>query len=527
VEYPFNNLYDIVVAHAKKSPGKTIIREDDLKLSNSEFKKYVDQVAEYLKNHLEIKPDDKVAIFMSNSWQYIINVFAISKIGAVVVFINNFLKEDEIAYILNDSQSKLLFSSAKYAKETQSLMKKTDVRQIVWVDGTPPFENEKNIAYDTIFHGNDMACANDNMPFPSKLDDTGFIFYTSGTTGKPKGAMLSFRNIFSNIEGGIRLMKAKKGQLKLICYLPMFHAFTFTATIMVPIYTNSEVIVIRSLSGIKDFKKLLKTLLFSRCKYFTGVPDVYSAMAKAKLPWYFHWFHNVKGFISGAAPISDEVQKRFNKSFRKGKLLQGYGITECSPIVSCNSVDENRFGSVGRPLFNYQIKIVDDDMNSLPIGESGEICVKGDNVMKGYYNRPHETAETIIDGWFKTGDIGYLDKDGYIFIIDRKKDLIIHKGMNIYPREIEEILYTHSKVNACAVIGINDKDNNEVPIAYVELKEKETATEAEIKDFLKPNLATFKQPRKVLFVEKLPRNATGKILKRELRDQVRQERQTT
>jgi long-chain acyl-CoA synthetase len=321
-------------------------------------------------------------------------------------------------------------------------------------------------------------------------------------------------------------MKSKDGQLKLISYLPMFHAFTFTATVVIPIYTNSGVIVIRQLAGIKDFKNLLKTLLFSRCQYFTGVPDIYGAMAKAKLPWYFHWFHNVKGFISGAAPISDEVQNRFNKSFRKGKLLQGYGITECSPIVSCNSVAENRFGSVGRPLLDYQIKIADENMSPQPVGIAGEICVKGDNVMKGYYNRPNETAEAIIDGWFKTGDIGYLDKDGYIFIIDRIKDLIIHKGMNIYPREIEEILYTQEKVNACAVIGIKDKEDNEVPVAYIELKENETATEAEFKEFLKPHLATFKQPRKVLFVEKLPRNATGKILKRELRDQILKERPT-
>ncbi|HLX53234.1 MAG TPA: long-chain-fatty-acid--CoA ligase, partial [Aquella sp.] len=521
VEYPFNNLYDIVIKNADKSPNKTIITEEELKLSNKEFKERIDIVAEYLKNNIGIRPDDKVAILMSNSWQYIVNAFAISKIGAVVVLINNFLKEDEIAYILNDSQAKLLFSSVKYAKETQNLMKKTDVRQIIWVDGIPPFENEKNIAYDTIYHSmNDTS----SMPFPAKLEDTAFIFYTSGTTGKPKGAMLSFRNIFSNCEGGIKLMKAKSGQLKLICYLPMFHAFTFTVTVIIPIYTNSGVIVVRSLNGIKDFKKLLKTLLFSRCRYFTGVPDVYSAMAKAKLPWYFHWFHNVRGFISGAAPISDEVQSRFNKSFRKGELLQGYGITECSPIVSCNSLEENRFGSVGRPLLDYQVKIVDDNMHMLPTGTSGEICVKGESVMKGYYNRSRETAEAIVDGWFKTGDIGYLDEDGYIFIIDRKKDLIIHKGMNIYPREIEEILYTHEKVNACAVIGIKDKEDNEVPVAYIELKENETAVESEIKDFLKTQLATFKQPRKIFFVEKLPRNATGKILKRELRDQILNER---
>lgn len=521
MKYPFNNLYDIVLSNAGKSPKKTIITEENLKINNSEFKQRIDTVAEFLKNFSGIKPDDKVAIFMSNSWQFIVNAFAISKIGAVIVLINNFLKEDEIAYILNDSQAKLLFSSVKYAEETQNLMRKTDIGQIIWVDGPAPFENEKNIVYNTIFK---LKYERFSKPYQFMVEDTAFILYTSGTTGKPKGAMLSFKNIFSNCEGGRQLMKAKDGQLKLICYLPMFHAFTFTATVIVPIYTNSGVIVVKSLTGVKDFKNLLKILLFSRCQYFTGVPDIYSAMAKARLPWYFHWFHNVKGFISGAAPISDEVQNRFTKSFRKGKLLQGYGITECSPIVSCNSVDKNHFGSVGRPLLDYQVQIVDENMNALPVGIAGEICVKGDNVMKGYYNRPGETAEAIVDGWFKTGDIGYLDQDGYIFIIDRKKDLIIHKGMNIYPREIEEILYTNSKVNACAVIGVKDKEANEVPVAYIELKENETATESDIKEFLKPHLAIFKQPRRVMFVEKLPRNATGKILKRELRDQILNER---
>jgi long-chain acyl-CoA synthetase len=364
VNYPFNNLYDIIISNVKKSPHKTIISEEELSISNSEFKNRVDRMAEFLKK-TAVKPGDKVAIVMSNSWQYIVNAFAISKAGAVVVLINNFLKEDEITYILNDSQAKLLFSSVKFAKETQNLMKKTDVEKIVWVGDEASLDNEKNIPYEKALANTDTI----SPAYPFTLEDTAFILYTSGTTGKPKGAMLSFKNIFSNCEGGIKLMEAKEGQLKLISYLPMFHAFTFTATVIIPIYTNSGVIVIRAIAGIKDFKNLLKKLLLSRCRYFTGVPDIYSAMAKAKLPWYFHWFHNVQGFISGAAPISDEVQNRFNKSFKRGKLLQGYGITECSPIVSCNSVRENRFGSVGRPLLDYQIKIADENMNSLPIGE--------------------------------------------------------------------------------------------------------------------------------------------------------------
>jgi long-chain acyl-CoA synthetase len=510
--YPLNNLYQVLEANVKKSAKKTMIFEEDLKISNLELKNRVDSIALFLHRN-GIKPKDKVALVMSNSWQFIVNLFAISKVGAIVVPINNFLKEDELAYILTDSQAKMLFCSYKFAKEAKELPKKTDVEKIIWVDGYP-LENENNIDYNKLF----AIFQSSEEAYDSKIEDTALIVYTSGTTGKPKGAMLSFKNIFADCEGAKNLMNLKDGQLKLLCYLPMFHAFTLTVTVILPIYTNSGVIVIRAIAGIKDFKNLLKQLLLKRCAYFTGVPDIYSAMAKAKLPWYFHWFHNVKGFISGAAPLSEEIYNRFSASFKRGRLLEGYGISECSPVVSCNSPRANKKGSVGRALSCCTVKIFDEQMNEVPVGEVGEICVKGDNVMQGYYNRPSDTADAIVNGWFRTGDVGRIDADGFIFIVDRIKDLIIHKGMNIYPREIEEWLYSHDKVNACAVIGAKDKDDNEIPIAYIELKEDITATENEIKEFLRPNLAAFKMPRKVFFVEKLPRNATGKILKRELRE---------
>lgn len=510
--YPLENFYQVIEENVKNSPGKTIIYEENLKFTNREFKGIIDSIAEYLYK-TGIKPMDKVAIVMSNSWQFIANLFAISKIGAVAVPINNFLKEDELAYILNDSQAKLLFSSNKFAKETKDLFRKTDVEKIIWVDGFP-IENEINIDHSKILN---LTPTPDTV-YQSKLQDTALIVYTSGTTGKPKGAMLSFKNIFANCEGCKNLMGLKDGQLKLLCYLPMFHAFTLTVTVILPIYTNSGVVIIRAIAGIKDFKNLLKQLLLHRCAFFTGVPDIYNAMAKAKLPWYFHWFHNVKGFISGAAPLSVEVHKKFSAAFKRGILLEGYGISECSPVVSCNAPGANRIGSVGKPLSCSEVKIFNENMEEVPIGETGEICVRGENVMQGYYNRPSETKEAIIDGWFKTGDVGKIDQDGFIFIVDRIKDLIIHKGMNIYPREIEEIMYTNDKINACAVIGTKDKEDNEVPIAYVELKEDQVATESEIKEFIRPSLAVFKLPRKIIFVEKLPRNATGKILKRELRE---------
>ncbi len=521
--YPFNSLYDVLPHNVKTSPNKIIIHEDDLKISNQQFKLYVDQIAKYLLT-INITANDKVILIMTNCWQYIANVFAINKIGAVAVPVNNFFKTDELAYVINNSEAKIAFISNSFLADTKDLIIKTNLQKIIWVDGCT-LENERNLDYNKIFQNNlldenDKNISSGTNSSINYINKTILILYTSGTTGKPKGAKISAKNIFSNCEGAKALMRASAKQVRMICYLPMFHAFTLTATIILPIYTNGRVIIIRSIKSKNDFKKLLKILLFQRCRYFVGIPDIYSAMSRAKLPWYFHWFHSVKGFISGAAPLSDEINKRFSAAFLRGKLLQGYGITECSPVVSCNSVENNRFGSVGRALNSYQIKIVNEEnMDALGTGEIGEICVKGDCVMGGYYNNEEETQKAIIDGWFKTGDIGYLDVDNYLFIVDRKKDLIINKGMNIYPREIEEILYTHEKIKSCAVIGAPDSDNsNEVPIAYIELHDGQELNESTVREFLKPHLAAFKIPRRVYFTT-IPRNSTGKILKRELRKQ--------
>lgn len=509
--YPVSNFYQILIKNVGKSPNKTALFDGDAKISNLEFLSRVDMIANSLVK-MGIESGDKIAIVMTNSPEFIINLFAITKIGAVAVPINNFLKRDELAYILNDSDSKLLFASSKFAPEITGLTQVTHLEKIIWVDGTP-LENEINIDYKKLDDRSGIAVVKETV-----LDDLAVIIYTSGTTGKPKGAMLSFRNLLSIAYRGIEHFRLKDGQAKIICYLPMFHAFTLSVTILLPIVANSGVIIVRSIATKKDFANLLKLLLIHRCRYFAGVPDIFSAMARAKLPWYFHWFHNVRGWISGAAPLSEDVITRFSKTFKRGKLVQGYGLSECSAGVSLNQPWANKFGSVGRPLPTFELEAFNEDMKQLPHGEVGELCVRGDCVMLGYYNRQADTDSTIVDGWFKTGDVGYVDADGYVYIIDRIKDLIINKGMNIYPREIEEFLYTHDKVQACAVVGLKDIEENETPIAYIELKEGQSSSEKEIKDFLKPLLAPFKQPRKVYFMEKLPRNATGKILKRELRE---------
>lgn len=530
-EQQINTLYQIIEYNANSIGNKTAIVDGKIKITYRQLNEQITQIADSLHNY-GINHNDKVALIMSNSWQFIVNLLAINKIGAVIVPINNFLKEDELSYILNDAQVKLAFISNQFALNAKNLLAKTAVEYIIWVDGAPLLNN-KNIAYAELAQNSHVTSQSvktaKTMQTTQTIDainQVAIIIYTSGTTGKPKGAMLTHKNLLSNCSACASHLSIGRNSFDMLCYLPMFHSFTLTTTIILPLYTGSKTIVIRSIATIKDFKYLLKQVLFSRCRFFTGIPDIYSAMARAKLPWYFHWFHNIIGFVCGGAPLSQEVYQRFSRSFKRGHLLQGYGISECSPVVACNQVKFNKPESVGRVIGDYQIKICDENMQTLTNGSIGEICVKGDCVMLGYYNRAEATAETIIDGWFKTGDLGYLDDDGYIFIVDRLKDLIIHKGMNIYPREIEEIMYTHEAINACAVIGSKDHDGNEIPLIYLELKDafKNKLKENEVKDFLRPHLARFKLPRRVFFIDQLPRNATGKILKRKLRelDELRQ-----
>ncbi|MEN9946363.1 MAG: hypothetical protein RLZZ293_749 [Pseudomonadota bacterium] len=510
----YRNLYHIALTNAQAKPNKIIISDGENKITNQQLLNYADNIAAML-HYYGIQQGDKVALVMSNSWQFIANILAISKLGAVQVAINNFLKQDEINYILNDSQAKILFSSAKFANETRAQLGKSEICKIVWVDGLP-IENDRNLDYNKIVQNfyNYPSTPYANL----EAKQLAAIVYTSGTTGRPKGAMLSYNNFEANLTGCMKLLNINSSNIKMVCYLPMFHAFTLTVTVLLPLFSNGEIIVIRSIATKGDFANLLKQVLWKRVPYFAGVPDVFSALSRANLPWYFHWLHNVKGFICGAAPLAEETMHKFARKFKRGKLLQGYGISECSPVVSVNVPWANRIGSVGLALPNCQVECFDDNMQQLDRNQVGEICIKGDCVMMGYFNRPQDTAEAVVNGWFRTGDIGKVDQDGYIFILDRKKDLIISKGMNIYPREIEEIIYTHEKVNACAVIGIRDNEANEIPVAYIELKPEIQATEVEFKEFIRSQLAPFKQPRRIIFIEQLPRNATGKILKRELRE---------
>ena len=496
-------------AVAEENPSKRVIFVDEKSFSYKSFLEGVDRVARSLEL-IGIEKGDRIALICPNSIEFVQSVFAISKLGAVTVPINTMLKNEEYRYILDDCGAKALITSSKFAKEVGNLSDSVEtITHTIWIDKAPS-EDFKHLVLDEILSDH----LHTHSPSPSQLDDTAVIFYTSGTTGYPKGAMISNRNLFSNLVGAKERFDLRSDD-RFIVYLPMFHSFTFAIMVILPFFMRASFVIIPS---ILPFSNIIKQTLFKRVTVFMGVPDIYNALIRAKLPWYFLWFNSIRCFISGGSALNEDTINRFRATFKRATMLEGYGLSECSPAVAINPLDRQKPLSVGLPLYGYDVKIVDDEMMELPIGEAGELIVRGDCVMQGYLNNPEATAETIQNGWLRTGDIAKVDDEGYVYIVDRIKDLIISKGLNIYPRQIEEQMMLLPSVKLAAVIAQSDPHSGEVPIAFIELEEGyENTSPSKIKSELKEHLASFKIPKTITVVESLPKTATGKVLKRVLK----------
>lgn len=513
MEYPFNNFYELITFQAKKRGKKVALFVDDDKITYADILENVDKLAAYLASK-DVKKGDKVALFLRNSPEFIYTIFAASKLGAIIVPINTFLKEDELNYILEDSGASVLITSAIYDKVVNNSKASSLCRFILW-EGESAVQGEQHHSFEDALH-----TTLDGEHTSTGLEDTAVLIYTSGTTGKPKGAMLSHKNIFSNGRSGAMTIKVKPKDRGIV-FLPMFHSFTFSIGVMLPMQVGMSIVIIKS---IQPFSNIFKQTLMKRVTIFFGIPDVYNALSKAKLPWYFMWFNSIRAFISGAAALQPKTLDAMAKKFKRATLLEGYGLSEASPAVCMNTFKKQKAGSVGTALHGYEMKVVDGDMNEVDYGMIGDIIVRGDNVMQGYLNRPTATEETIINGWLLTGDMGYMDDEGFLFIVDRKKDLIISKGINVYPREIEEVIDMYEGVGASAVIGIVDERSGEVPIVYIELEEGvENLDEAGLKKYMKESLANYKIPKQIHLIAELPKNATGKVLKRALKETLKDE----
>ncbi|NOR54750.1 MAG: long-chain-fatty-acid--CoA ligase [Sulfurovum sp.] len=514
MSYPYNNFYELIAAQAKKRKNKVALFVDDEKISYAQILEKSDKLAAFLADR-GVKEGDKVALFLRNSPEFIYSVFAISKLGAIVVPVNTFLKEDELSYILEDASASVLIASTIHDKVVNSSVASQVCRFIVW-EGEGASKGGQHHDFNEV--DEESASVQSRA---TTLEDTAVLIYTSGTTGKPKGAMLSNKNVLSNAESGRRTINVKPRDRGIV-FLPMFHSFTFSIGVMLPLYVGASIVIIKS---IQPFSNIFKQTLTKRVTIFFGIPDVYNALAKAKLPWYFMWFNRIRAFISGAAALQPKTLDAMAQRFKRATLLEGYGLSEASPAVCMNTFKKQKAGSVGTALYGYEMKIVDEEMSEVDAGMIGDIIVKGDNVMQGYLGRPTATDETIINGWLLTGDMGYMDDEDFLFIVDRKKDLIISKGINVYPREIEEVIDVFEGVGSSAVIGVMDERSGEIPVVYIELSEDTTSLdEAGLKKYMREHLANYKIPKQIKVIDELPKNATGKVLKRVLKERLREEK---
>jgi long-chain acyl-CoA synthetase len=398
-----------------------------------------------------------------------------------------------VSYIVNDSGANVLITDAELAAHSETLKAARPALDILRVEEFPALNPSSFL----------------RSPSSGSEQDLAALLYTSGTTGHPKGAMLTHGNFLHNVASCVAALEVRDDE-RVVVALPQFHSFMFTVGTLLPMLCGGGILLLKTLH---PFKSVLEEIARHRGTILPAVPSFYRALLAVpefgRLP--------LRLCISGGAPLPVEVFNEFTRKF-PFPLREGYGPTESSPVATVNPIHGlNKPGSIGKPIPNVELSVRDDAGRELPIGETGEICIRGGNVMLGYWNQPEETAKVLRDGWLYTGDIGYRDADGYFYITDRKKDMLLVNGINVYPREIEEVIYQFPGVKEAAVIGVPDPRKGEQPVVFVVAAEGRTIDEKALLQFVRERLADYKVPKKVVFLSALPRNATGKILKTALR----------
>jgi long-chain acyl-CoA synthetase len=490
------NLADLLSRSAAERPDRVAIKLDDTELSYAALDAAAARTAGFLRAK-GVQPGDRVGIMLPNVAYFPICYYGVLRAGAVVVPMTGLLKEREVAFHLGDSGAKVLFAWHQFADAAHAGAEQTDAECVL----VEPDEFEALL--ERYQPAVEVA---ERLP-----DDTAVILYTSGTTGKPKGAELTQDNILRNVDVAAGLFGLDERTVTLGA-LPFFHSFGQTCALNATVSVGGLLTLIPRFDG----GKALEILERDRVTAFMGVPTMYAAM-----------LHDPAGdetdtsalavCVSGGAAMPVEIMRAFEDRFGC-QILEGYGLSETSPVASFNRRDrERKPGSIGLPVDGVEMRVIDDAGNAVPQGEVGEVAIRGHNVMKGYWKLEEATAEAIdADGWFKTGDIARVDEDGYFFIVDRKKDLVIRGGYNVYPREIEEVFYEHPAIREVAVIGIPHDELGEEVAAAIALKAGADSTPGELRDFVKQRVAAYKYPRHVWLVDDLPKGPTGKILKREI-----------
>lgn len=496
-----NNLRELLEQRAGKSPNKFFLfsESDGRQFSYAEFDAAVNRTAALLVSH-GVHKGDVVSLVMPNSAEYVTAYFACWKLGALAGPVNSLLKPHELVYIISNSDAKVMLVHSGFLPTIESIRNDLPALRAVIT-----FDDELQATHNV---GPAPGLPETNV----NKDDEAIIIYTSGTTGKPKGCLLTHGNLIANARQIVEWLNFT-GRDRLLTIMPLFHMNAVSVSTMSALYSGGSTVVSSKFSAsrfweiisnyqITSFGSVATMLSILLTTYPEGIPENLKS-------------DRLRFAMCGSAPVPAEILRRFEETFNC-LVIEGYGLSESTCRSTFNPPDERRrAGSCGLPIGN-EMKVVDDNDREVDDGALGEIVLRGENILKGYYKNPDATAVAFRNGWFHTGDIGYRDPDGFFYIVDRKSDMIIRGGENIYPREIDEVLYQHPSVSAAAAVGVTDPLYGEEVAAFIVLKDGATTTEDEVIIFCRERLADYKCPKTVRFVKEIPKGPTGKLLKREL-----------
>jgi len=546
IEYPKIPLDHFLRDSAAKYPNHTATifgaavgsRVMDASLSYRELDDTVNRFAASLQG-MGVEKGDRVAIMLPNCPQFIIAAYATWRIGGIVVCCNPLYVDREIEHLVNDSGTETFVVMSSFYERLKGIRANTGLKRVIvtnikeYFPGLLKFlfsltkekkEGHKvDISGDTdTFWFQDLLQGPDKRPEAVEIDpqEVATLIYTGGTTGVPKGTQLTHYNLVSNATALNVIAHSKEAEDIMIAVMPYFHAYGLTVGMNTCIANAVTTVLI---PNPRDMVHVLKSIETHQATFYPGVPTMFVGFNNFPDRDKYD-LSSLRFAVSAAAPLPPEVQERFQE-ITGGKMVEAYGLTETGPAATMDPLDHPKDHSVGIPLPDTDVKIVDADTGEeeLPTGDIGEIIIKGPQVMKGYYNMPTETANALRDGpdghggWFYSGDIGFIDEDGYVHIVDRKKDMIIVSGYNVYPADVEAMLFEHPKVQEAAVIGVPDERTGEMIKAFIILKEGQSATEEEINVFCREHLAAYKVPKVIEFRNELPKSMVGKVLRRELR----------
>ena len=538
----FRSVVDVFERSCKKFADRPAFSNLGVTITYAELERYSAAFAGYLQNCTDLKPGDRIAVQMPNVLQYPIAVFGALRAGLIVVNTNPLYTSREMRHQFKSAGIRALVYLNMFGKRVQEVLADTEIDYLIearmgdmmpaakgWITNlvvdkvkklVPAYQLPQAIGFKSVLH---RGAGQVIHPVPVTLDDTAVIQYTGGTTGLPKGAMLSHGNLVANMQQVRACLSQldedgqpflRDGREIMVAPLPLYHIYAFTANCMGMMVTGNHNILITNPRDIKGFIKELKNWRFTA---FLGLNTLFVALMDHP-DFKSVDFSGLKITNSGGTALVRATAERWEK-LTGCRIVEGYGLTETSPVASANPCGSlARLGPVGMPVPGTAMKVVGDDGSDLGLGESGELCVKGPQVMKGYWQNPQATAEVLdAEGWFRTGDIAVIDPDGFVRIVDRKKDLIIVSGFNVYPNEIEDIVMAHPKVASCAVIGVPDERTGEAVKLFVVARAGGVSVE-ELQAYCKENFTAYKVPKQIVFRDALPMTAVGKILRRELRD---------